>query len=222
MYGIDGLPHWEEEDIICREYLVNALQNRVRKALLNTNAAWQMVRIEAPILLPENMISEAYSVENDDYYYVGGELALRSETTQGSYNYIQAILKSHPQKWQRPPICIWQVGKSFRKKQGQPAKYYHYKEFYQLEFQCIYTKGSKCDYFNELVKSMSLIRNVRVTSPERIPLYSSETMDLEMMYRGRWVGVARISKRIDFDDKHEVVEIAFGLGRLVQASRGLL
>lgn len=215
MYNINGLPCWSEAEIDFREYLTKYLSSSVRDILLSTNPAWQMIRIEAPQLTPCAHINSTYSEK--DYFSVGDGLALRPETTGGSYVFIKEILKSHPPKFMRPPVCIWQMGKSFRKEQDQPSKYCRYKEFYQLEFQCIYTTSSKCDYYGKVVSALSgVFEQVRTTFSDRTPEYSEITTDLEMEYMGRWMEVASISKRTDFDADHEVLEIAFGLDRLIK------
>jgi len=214
MFNINGLPGWSEGQIELREQTITNIHRHVKSILLRTNPAWHMMRVETPLLMPDTMISNSYST--DEYYSVGEGLALRPETTAGSYEFIKKLFDNQPMKWQKPPICIWQSGKSFRKEQDQPSKYCRFKEFYQLEFQCIYNKDSKCDYHTELVEGLGkAFLNSRTVASDRLPAYSAITTDIELPYKGRWMEIASISKRTDFDNKHDVVEVAFGLDRLV-------
>lgn len=217
-HKINGLITWTEPQIDARDNFIRQLSGSVRAGLIATNPAWHLIRIESSILTPLSEINPSYS---EDDFFAMNTLGLRPETTAGSYEYLYSLLKAHPPKWQRPPICVWQAGKSFRKEQDQPSKYCRLKEFYQLEFQCVYAKDSKCDYHTRLVehlhKSVALLLNrpVRVVASDRLPSYSTLTTDLEVRHKGRWLEIASISKRNDFMDEYEVLEIALGLDRLV-------
>ena len=71
-------------------------------------------------------------------------LALRPETTPGSYAYAQHLLNTH--SGYKPPLCVWQAGKSFRREQDQVTKNMRLKEFWQQEFQCIYSSDTLNDW----------------------------------------------------------------------------
>jgi glycyl-tRNA synthetase (class II) len=44
------------------------------------------------------------------------------------------------------PIVVWQHGKSFRNEQDKTASNMRLKEFYQLEFQIIFSNTTQNDY----------------------------------------------------------------------------
>jgi glycyl-tRNA synthetase len=78
-------------------------------------------------------------------------VALRAETTASSYLYAGYLL-AHDVK---PPVCVWQAGKSFRreKSEGASAAKLRFFEFYQQEFQCVYGVNTKADYSPTLMSS---------------------------------------------------------------------
>ena len=120
---------------------------------------------------------------------------------------------------------VWQVGKSFRveKSDGATASKLRFNEFHQLEFQCIYSAGTKAHYRKYLMEAVSkdismflfgeVIRNVE---SDRLPAYSESTLDIEVPFKNDWKEVASCSIRTDFSEDARVCEIAIGLDRLVE------
>ena len=134
----------------------------------------------------------------------------------------------------KPPFVVWQVGKSFRREQTQPTKYCRFKEFYQMEFQCIYTTDTANDYHANILEPVrKMIEHVikkptRIVESDRLPSYSEITMDIEVDTGERWMEVCSISRRTDFPAKAKfstkkglvkkslyVLEVAIGLDRCV-------
>jgi glycyl-tRNA synthetase len=159
-------------------------------------------------------------------------LALRPETTPGSYVYAQHLLNTH--SGARLPLCVWQTGKSFRRESDQVTKNMRLKEFYQQEFQCLYTADTGNDYhamMQEPVRKLvaeTISLPTRVVPSDRLPSYSQVTVDVEVNNGDRWMEICSISRRTDFPQKSRVqtrtgpvekdvlvLEVAIGLDRCV-------
>ena len=216
---INGLITWGASQITLREYLVNQFHQGISGILRGTNPAWAMMRIESPCLISAASVGPAY---DDTGVYAINELALRPETTSGSFAYAKYLFETH--SGVRLPLCVWQAGKSFRREQNQPRKFCRLKEFYQQEFQCFYAADSKNDYHSAVLEptatflSHTLRQPTRVLSSDRLPEYSEITVDVETEYCGRWMEICSISRRRDFlgnykDKRVLVLEISIGLDR---------
>lgn len=222
LYDKGGLRFWNEDEIIRREYFIRAIEGAIRCGLLKLNSSWTFHRVDAPCLVPSATISDSY--DDTDVFICTGDLSLRPETTNGSYLYARH-LNSNGYKY---PMCVWQAGKSYRREtnDGASASKLRFNEFYQLEFQCIYSKTSKADYRTILMLDLiNLLNNigfkgVNIVDSDRLPSYSLETKDIEAIYIRNRIEehkeIASISKRTDFSNEHEVLEIAFGLDRLIE------
>lgn len=223
LFDKNGLLFWTEQQIDIRNTFVEFFRKQVALTLRATNRAWQIFQVEAPILTPRPFVNQNYGAED---MYIVEDLVLRPETTPGSYVAAKTILDQGA----APPICVWQVGKSFRREQDQPLKQMKLKEFYQQEFQCIYTEDTANDYHAAVLPSVSkMIANMvglptRVVESDRLPSYSKKTMDVEVDNGDKWMEVASISLRTDFPHKVKfktaekallVVEIAIGVDRCV-------
>ena len=129
-----------------------------------------------------------------------------------------------------PPICYFQVSKSFRREQDQPSKHCRFKEFYQLEYQCVYTADTKNDYQSNTIKQIaSMLQRVvglptRIVLSDRLPDYSIKTLDVEVWNGDKWMEICSCSLRKDFPAKPKmrgkeqeclVLEIAIGIDRLI-------
>ena len=131
LYDANGLVHWTERDIRVRESAITHLSAEVSIALHDINPAWDIRRIEAPLLVPRALISDAYT--NEDVFVQqrlnqhDRDLVLRPETTPSTYVYMNHLLSTHTKA--RLPLCVWQAGKSFRREQDQPSKHVRLKEF---------------------------------------------------------------------------------------------
>ena len=217
-YKFGGLRFWDENEIELRELIITRFSGVVKRTLTGVNPAWRYFRTEGPILTPESFINPEYS-EDDLFVTNHKDWALRAETTASSYEVARRV-------GGKLPICVWQVGKSFRRElsDGATASKMRYNEFYQMEFQCIYASNTMANYRKYLIDALEpeVSRMLgseivtRVVESDRIPSYSESTLDIEVQYNGRWVEIASCSIRNDYDGDTKVCEIAFGLDRLVE------
>ncbi len=213
-YNKNGLIFWSQEEIKLRKMFEEHFSTNILNALRKQNSAFQMVQIEAPLLTPREFVNKNYT---DDDMFVVDDLVLRPETTMGSYAYAKELLSSYNEIKFRPPIVVWQHGKSFRKEQDQATKFMRLKEFYQLEFQIIYGLTTQNDYsiklFPEVQKMISdFIGECRLEESDRIPDYSEGTMDI--ICQKSDMEVCSMSKRKDFEG-YKVLEIAIGTDRCI-------
>lgn len=224
---------WDEREITLRRYLSETFRLRIADTLWNTNPAWKMVQIEAPVLIPSSLLNPEYT--EDDVFSMDN-LSLRPETTASSYEYARNLLTRH--EGYKLPLCVWQVGKSFRREQDQPTKFMRLKEFYQQEFQCIFTADSHMDYHQAVLESIHMaITNAlgcqtRVVESDRLPSYSRKTWDVEVDTGDRFMEVVSVSLRDDFgpiqiqtkkgliQKDTLVAEVAIGLDRCIYNSMG--
>lgn len=217
LYNVNGLVFWSEEEIRIRNMFVEHMVSAVRRSLLSMNQAFKLVQCEAPILTPSSKINPNYSV--DDFYMID-QLALRPETTMGSYAYARHILSGYHDPKFKPPICVWQHGKSFRREQDQPTKFMRLKEFYQLEFQILFAANTSNDYYPRLVEDVrkalaELLINCKTEKSDRLPSYSDETTDVIFVEPEQEMEICSISRRKDFDSKINNIEVAIGTDRCV-------
>lgn len=233
LYNRNGLVFWTQREIQIRNSFVDYFVMELGAALKAENRAFEMFQVEAPLLTPREFINPGYT--EDDIFVqatareegaVGGtyaktvlewdELALRPETTMGSYQYAKWLL-AHTETKTRLPICVWQHGKSFRREQDQVTKNMRLKEFYQLEFQCIYGLTTANDYAAKIIPQVcrfmsDMIGPCRIEDSDRLPDYSEKTVDIVCEKTN--MEVASISLRKDFPNA-KVLEIAIGTDRCV-------
>ena len=130
-------------------------------------------------------------------------LALRPETTPATYAWMEQRVHREAAVL---PYCCWQLNKSFRREQDQPSKHMRLKEFYQQEFQCVYSSDSHEDWHAFVVEPVKHIIAeltrcpARVVVSDRLPAYSVSTIDVEVWNADKWMEICSISKRIDFPD----------------------
>jgi glycyl-tRNA synthetase len=229
IFNTNGLVVWTEQDIQFREFCTTYISSVIKESLLTENNAWKFYRIESSLLTPNALINPEYS--DSQVYKTSDNLTLRPETTAGSYQYAIHLMDS---KLNLAPLVVYQSGKSFRQEQDQVTSNVRLKEFYQLEYQCIYSTSTKNDYMTSIIESLVPIvsrltnKEVRVVVSDRLPNYSLKTIDIEVKTNAKWLEVCSISKRTDFPAKlkfgsksgvvesdAEVLEIAFGLDRLI-------
>lgn len=129
LYNKNGLILWTQEEIRLRRFFEEYLSSEIVNSLRKQNAAFQIIQIEAPLLTPKEFINKNYS---DEDMWSFEDFVLRPETTMGSFEYAKHILSGYNEIKFRPPIVVWQHGKSFRREQDQPTKFMRLKEFYQL------------------------------------------------------------------------------------------
>lgn len=229
IYNFNALPFFNKRDLMLKDYLVRRMEFEIQELLLAENKSWRFVQIEAPCLIPRELVNDNYT-EQDIWVqeqHNHDAIVLKPETTASSYMYMEHLLKSQNYM---PPLCVWQTSKSFRREQDQVTKHCRYKEFYQQEFQCLYTKDTKNNYQESIIEPLAKIfldviaLPVRIVLSDRLPDYSLKTIDIEVFNNDKWMEVCSVSLRKDFNYqpivKNQprecfVLEIAFGLERLI-------
>ncbi len=250
LFNVNGLMFWTEREIRLRKQFEDHFAFTMEQILLAENPAWSFIQVEAPLLTPRTEINPNYTDDdvwvqdtamnaseiadfyNPDVESIDKTLVLRPETTPGSYTYACHLLNSH--SGVKPPFVVWQTGKSFRREQDQVTKNMRLKEFYQQEFQCIYTSDTMNDYHAAVLEPVCrMIQEMvgltaRIVESDRLPSYSETTMDVEVNNGDKWMELCSISRRTDFPQKAIfqtkkkvvekdllVLEIAIGLDRCV-------
>ena len=274
IYDYNNLPFWSEEDILARQQLSQAFHDAFARALSQRNRAWLVERVEAPMLIPRELLSPEYTEEQifcipakatslrwpcaqalredpplarrlaqslsldramPDWHealdrvqdesqaaswpaaldelarawasesnLAPKELALRPETTPATYAWMLRRLQSQANL---APYCCWQLNKSFRREQDQPAKHVRLKEFWQQEYQCAYASDSHEDWHLFCVEPVKAIIEqltrcpARIVVSDRLPDYSLCTIDIEVWNSEKWMEICSISKRVDFPDE---------------------
>lgn len=219
----EGLRFWSQKEIVERENFVNSITNELSSVLSGINSAWTFHRTETPIITPKELFSAEYSdkeIFKVDWQKGNSDFYLRAETTSGSYSYARYLIDNGT----KMPLCVWQVGKSFRKEANDgasPAKL-RFNEFNQLEYQCIFKNNTKADYRNEeVLNALGKVvakhtqKEYRLVDSDRLPSYSLNTKDIEILQdNGEWKEMASMSLRNDFSEDTFVAEFAFGLDRI--------
>jgi len=223
LFEFGGLRFWNDEELRMRDAFQSMIVGKLTNTLYDMNSAWRVYRMEGPCLTPLVQISDAYT--DDDIFvtnHIAGTsaLCLRAETTASTYAAIRKI-------GGKMPICMWQVGKSFRRElsDGATASKLRFLEFTQLEFQCVYSQSTKADYRERLISALEseIARftelETRIVASDRLPPYADSTVDIEVLTAGnKWREIASCSIRNDFSDQTKVAEIAIGLDRVVELS----
>jgi glycyl-tRNA synthetase len=214
LYEKNGLIFWTQEEIKLRRMFEDYFSAEILKSLRQQNAAFQLIQVEAPLLTPREFINKGYTEED---IYVFEDLALRPETTMGSFAYAKHIMSGYNDIKQKPPVVIFQHGKSFRREQDQSTKFMRLKEFYQLEFQIIFGATTANDYsvklYPDVLKAISnMIGECRIEASDRLPDYSEETTDIVCIKSD--MEVCSMSKRKDLEG-YKVIEIAIGTDRCI-------
>lgn len=184
LYDANGLVHWTEREIRLRESAIIHLAAEVSATLKATNPAWDIRRVEAPLLTPRSLISDAYGPEDVFVQQRLSEhdhdLVLRPETTPSTYVYMRHLIASHGKV--RLPLCVWQAGKSFRREQDQATKHMRLKEFWQMEFQCAYAADTANDYHGAVLEPVRRM----LAAVTRLPPASSPPIGCRPIRRSRW------------------------------------
>ncbi len=229
LFEFGGLRFWNQEEIKTRNRIVDQITDCVMTNLKSVNQGWFFEQVDTPVIMPKSLMNESYT--EDDVFILKAtmgddEMALRAETTLGSYLMAKHILSTTRTN---PPIGVWQYGQSFRRElsDGATAAKMRFNSFYQLEFQLIFGADTHFDYGEFLrLKLVDLVSKItgketRLITSDRLPKYSTETIDIEVKTdTGEWREVASTSRRIDLlsipSQKKElkVFEIAFGADRM--------
>lgn len=229
IYNFNSLPFFNEKELILKDFFVNSIALEIKEILKKQNRAWDFIKIESPCLIPRELINANYT--NEDLWVQESqnhsELVLKPETTPATYAYMVNYLE---QQAVLPPVCFWQVSKSFRREQDQSSKHCRFKEFYQQEFQCLYTQDTKNNYQENIIEDLAnmfmtlLSLPTRIVLSDRLPDYSIKTIDIEVFNADKWMEVCSVSLRKDFPIKPiirnkptdcYVLEIALGVDRLI-------
>lgn len=221
---------WTEAELEYRDEVVKTMSRCIKGALISINKAWVFQRVEGPMLVPRSMVAPGYT--DDDLWAVKAQIAsedatMRPETTASSYMAAERILgTSEKDRQKRMPLCVWQVGKSYRRESsdGANAAKLRYFEFTQAEWQCIYGLNTMADYrgvvMPEIMAKLAWLckkspEQARIVPSDRLPGYSEVTDDVEILRAdGRWTEVCSVSTRTDFEGA-KVLEIAIGVDRVV-------
>lgn len=214
LYEKNGLIFWTQEEIKLRRMFEDYFSAEILASLRKQNAAFQLIQVEAPLLTPRELINKGYT---DEDIWAFDDLALRPETTMGSFIYAKHILSGYNDIKQKPPVVIFQHGKSFRREQDQSTKFMRLKEFYQLEFQIIFGATTANDYslklYPDVLKAISnMIGECRIEASDRLPDYSEETTDIVCVKSD--MEVCSMSKRTDLEG-YKVIEVAIGTDRCI-------
>lgn len=225
LYNKNGLTVRSEKEIQQRQIFEQYILSELKEGLAKVNNSFVFYQCEVSCLTPVELINQGYTT--DDIFILGSDdtLALRPETTMWSYEYARYILNPHNSIKQRLPLVVRQHGKSYRNEQDKVSKNMRLKEFFQLEFQIIYSSSTQNDYHTLIVgiihDCISKYFPVRVVDSDRLPDYSSKTTDIELITNG--MELCSISQRKDFTtvglsqavEHHKVVEVAIGTDRLL-------
>lgn len=222
-YESNGLIFWSEEEIALRQMIEQHLVRAVSSNLKIQNRGFEIIRVEAPLITPREFINPNYSdkdmfgLDEENEMATHCQFVLRPETTMGTFKAIEYMLSPHNDRKVKLPVCVWQHGKSFRREQDQPTKFMRLKEFYQLEFQIVYSPTTANDYSVSLIpavqKALSeLIGDCRVEPSDRLPDYAESTTDI--ICEKSNMEVCSISKRKDFS-QGKVLEVAVGTDRCI-------
>lgn len=214
---------WEEAELAHRDRAAAVITDTVKAELSRLNPAWKFRRIEAPCLTPRDLLSTEYSDEDlwvTPVRHADRDMVLRAETTASSYDWVRTTHnRANPLK---PPFCVWQMAKSFRREKQSVASRLRFFEFTQLEMQCLYRSDTKADYraavMPELEKALSWLCRAesRIIPSDRLPGYSLSTLDVEVQHLGKWREVASVSIRNDFAEDILNLEVAVGMDRVVE------
>jgi glycyl-tRNA synthetase len=241
---VGGLRFWRQDEIRLRNRIKDALTDVVQTTLLDMNQMWRFEEVDTPVIMPTALLSCQDHI--DDVFVLKSSIAgqphcLRAETTPGSYAIAEHLLVSTGMK---APFCVYTAGQSFRqeKSDGATAAKLRFNAFYQLEFQCIYTKPFVDDAGKQQGTHAPIPENLRyalrdavakltgletrLIASDRLPGYAEETIDIEVNWRSpttdvkEWKEVCSTSIRTDFPEipsqkTYRVFEVAFGLDRLI-------
>ena len=61
--NINSLVFWEEKDLRIRRFIEDSMKEEIKSILLSQNPAWKFYQIEAPCLLPRDLVNPNYTNE---------------------------------------------------------------------------------------------------------------------------------------------------------------
>jgi len=210
----NGLVCYTADDLRIRNFLIWEISERLRAAFKELNRSIDFRQVETPCLVPSSVVQDHLEDDFKVWQIADEELYLRPESTKGTFLMFPVVCPQEQSLAKRLPLCLWQVGLSFRAEQDKTFANLRFKQFYQLEFQLAYREGTKADYHECAVNSMLEIlahlfpqKSLRTEIPTP-PFYSRKTTDIYLHERE----AVAISDRTDF--KYPILEISCGLDRL--------
>ena len=205
---------WNEQEIEERESLVRIIPSIIKSAWTNLNSAVKMARVEMPCICNtsdfSSHISEGFPVM---LLHNPPHTMLRPETTASTIAALKIMYPNPNQIAKQLPLCLWQVGKSFRNEENSGtmrSTKLRLREFYQIEFQLFAQDGTKADYIGFAIDALCKRfggEKILVGDP---PHYSESTIDWDLDN----IEVASCSVRKDWDGGM-LFEVSIGLDRLV-------
>lgn len=217
LYEKNSLIFWDEREILLKEFYEKMLTAELKDCLMRMNSAFNFVKVDAPLFIPKELINENYT-KDDVFLQDFDDLSLRPESTMSSYTYAEYLLNTHNEIKYRLPLVVYQHNKSFRKEQDKTLNNMRLKEFYQIEYQILFSKETKNDYYPQILNSClefvkRYVKDARLEKSDRLPSYSDETIDI--IINDNNMEVFSISKRKDFKENIKVIEVSTGSDRLV-------
>lgn len=216
LYEKNSLMFWNEKEILLREFYEKMLTIELKNCLKIMNPAFEMIKVDAPLFIPKELVNENYT-KDDVFMQDFDDLCLRPESTMSSYVYAKYLLNTHNEMKCRLPLVIYQHNKSFRKEQDKTLSNMRLKEFYQIEYQILFSKNTNNDYYPTILNTCldfvnRYVKDARLENSDRLPSYSDETVDI--IINDNNMEVFSISRRKDFDDV-KVIEVSTGSDRLI-------
>lgn len=203
---------WTEQEIARRESLIAEIPLVLKAVWQGLNPAVSFTRIETPILTPASRL-KGHIDAKFELINTGKRGYLRPETTAGTFEAMDLMFPQKEQMKKRLPLCLWQVGLSFRdekKPETMRASNLRLVQFYQMEFQLFCSHGTKAPYLEKAIEALIKLYGGEAEFPCDLPHYSEKTIDWMM----DGLEVSGLSKRTDWA-YGEVHEVAIGLDRLV-------
>jgi glycyl-tRNA synthetase (class II) len=203
---------WDEKEIIRRENLIREIPSLLLRTWHDLNSAVYMERIETPILTPALFLSSHIDA-NFELISTADRGYLRPETTAGTYEAMNTWFPHEAQIKKKLPMCLWQVGLSFRdekKSETMRASKLRLVQFYQMEFQLFASEDTKAPYLEKALDTFVSYYGGEYKPADELPHYSEKTLDWYI----DGLEVAGCSIRKDWG-YGKVFEVAIGLDRLV-------
>lgn len=64
IYNFNALPFLNKRDLMLKDYLVKRMEFEIQELLFLQNKSWQFVQIEAPCLIPRELVNANYTDED--------------------------------------------------------------------------------------------------------------------------------------------------------------
>jgi len=204
---------WNEQEIEERESLVRIIPSVIKSAWSELNSAVKMTRVEMPCICNTSdfasHMGEGFPVM---LLHNPPHTMLRPETTASTIAALNIMYPNPNQITKQLPLCLWQVGKSFRNEENSGtmrSTKLRLREFYQIEFQLFTRDGTMADYIGSALDALRKRFGGEIVTADT-PHYSDMTLDWEL----DGIEVASCSIRNDWSGG-KLFEVSIGLDRLV-------